>query len=272
MERKATREDVRRYLEVVRSHRLIPNWWMSEEYLEKAEALWVEDGPFQGFQITEGEWFFPPLVVGGGFLADPPPKKVFAGFCTTRLLPKDTTSSHPLRFLDYQYIYDPDDFQRMSGHSWQVFRKNVRKFPRRNKGVLRYQRILEEDTPQVEQLLLTWGKNRELYDVEVMSKFILFGEHRMGLWRDSELIGMNVWDENFQFVNFRYCLDNGEPFLNEYMRYLFYAYPERYDDSPNPKPKKVNDGGSLDSDSLRSFKLKLNPCEVHQVYSWEKEG
>jgi len=80
------------------------------------------------------------------------------------------------------------------------------------------------------------------------------------------LVGLNVWDENYAFVNYRLCIDNGEPYLQEFLRYLFYTQDvlatERW----------VNDGGSLGREGLERFKLKLNPVAVWKVFSSRKEG
>ena len=80
------------------------------------------------------------------------------------------------------------------------------------------------------------------------------------------LVGMNVWDENFAFINYRYCIDDGAPFLNEYLRYCFYTHPTILLIN-----KYVNDGGCLDSEGLKKFKMKLNPLAVYKVFSYKGE-
>ena len=144
-------------------------------------------------------------------------------------------------------------------------RKNIVKYPKRHSGHLVYKRIKgARNLTAIKELLLKWAKDRKLFDNEVMIKFILAGENRWGLFNDGRLVGMNVWDENFTFINYRYCIDDGTPFLNEYLRHCFYTHSTILSTY-----KYVNDGGCLDSKGLKKFKMKLNPFKVYKVFSYK---
>jgi len=59
---------------------------------------------------------------------------------------------------------------------------------------------------------------------------------------------------------YRYCIaDPDEPFLDEFMRLLFYQR--------NAAGKLVIDGGVLGRPGLERFKDKLNPVKKRPVYS-----
>jgi hypothetical protein len=77
-------------------------------------------------------------------------------------------------------------------------------------------------------------------------------------------MAVNAWDENWQYINFRFCIiRQGEPFLDEFARWLFYT-----DGQIQAKNKLVNDGGTLGNPGLEHFKDKLNPVHKRKVYSW----
>jgi hypothetical protein len=254
------------YLSTLNKLQITPNFWMSLEYILKAGLAWVEDYPLQGFKLPEAvdrnEWFFPPLnmltgglKVGKGYW--------YAGFIAPPyLVPNET-----LKKLDDQFIYNPADFLEMKGGCWAVFRKNVKKFPKRNPGWLLYRPIERNEEGQVRRLALDWGENKQyVYDVEVFLEYMLEGWNRRGLFYKDKLVGMNIWDENYRYINYRFCVDIGEPFLNEHLRWRFYTSPLILN-----RKKWVNDGGSLSSPNLRKFKMKLNPTVIYEVHSYTDE-
>ena len=259
--------NVNRYLATLEQMKVIPNFWTSAEYLIKSEAIWTEhfdnDDSLFGFQVDSNEWLLPPII----HIQHLRPyyiishlQSVFAGWPDLHLI--------GAQFLDYQFVYNPKDFQTMEGHQWQTFRKNVRKYPKRTSGTLRYERLqAEQFVPDISALLAFWAEHREVFDPDTFVRFLLHGDNRKGLFVDDTLVGVNVWDENYYYVNFRYCIDNGSPFLNEYMRYLFYT-----DEEIVQRNKLVNDGGSLGLESLHKFKLKLNPIQVLKIYSYPRKG
>ena len=239
-----------------------PNFWMSEEYAEKKELRWTEEGHLIGYKDMEkpDEWFYPPLVLNvGQFDLN---QNIFAGF-------PGQLNVHLMEWepLDNQYIYDPQNFKDLSGGKWKVFRRNVRKYRERNPGVLLYKSLVpKEFEEEIEEMILNWtDNNKEVYDPEVMVEYLLGGEYRWGLIRNGKLVGINVADISSKtFVNFRFCLDDGAPFLNEYLRLCFYL--------SWGKGTLINDGGDLGRKGLAQFKRKLNPVSVIPVYSYKKRG
>jgi hypothetical protein len=231
---------------------------MSREYIQQAELADAREGSLYGFKAPdESEWFFPPWDTKTlSFITN---ADVYSSFLHT--------PANNARILDDQFIYSPTHFLQMLGSQWAVFRKNVRKFDARHLGRWVYQPVDSKGLDQsIEELLIDWCGDKEMYDTETLINYAYYGENRWGLFYNDKLIGMNIFDENYRFINYRYCIDNGEPFLNEWVRFLFYTSPIVLS-----KNKEVNDGGSLDSENLRKFKLKLNPCRVENVYSYQKE-
>jgi hypothetical protein len=146
-----------------------------------------------------------------------------------------------------------------------VFRKNIRKIPKRFHN-LTYQPIIgKEHSKRITQLIIQWGERiKGVQDHIVCVKYVLNGNNRWGLFAGRNLIGLNVWDENFKYINFRYCIDNGMSFLQEYLRYCFYTHPRIIETG-----KLVNDGGALDNPGLQRFKEKLNPVEIQKVCQYK---
>lgn len=241
------RSVARKYLELAKAHGQDPNFWMSEEFIEKAGLYWVIRGPLVGFQ-QDGEWFFPPYDVCM--------EEFITGISYTSFLGFQLGA-----FLDYQFIYDPKKFLDLSGGAWKVFRKNINKH---SGHPWVYRPIIENDLEQVELLLLQWADERELFDPEVFVRFVCEGEHRWGLFLNDTLHAVNVADTNYRYINFRYCIDNGSKYLNEYARFVFYC-----SEWVQVQNKLVNDGGCLDTPSLGKFKEKLNPCAVVPVFTFK---
>ena len=227
----------------------IPNFFMTPEYAEKADLEWSQCGNLYGWRDKwERGWSFPPLGPKGFETQH----MVWAGFA-------DVVGSD---ILDRLYIYDSWLFNDLTGSRWSIFRKNIRKYPERIGGDLVYRRLEErEQEDEISDMFLKWSEGKEVQDPVVMIRFFLFGKLRWGLFRNGGLVGVNVGDENHRHAVYRYCLDNGSPFLNEYLRYLFYL-------SEWVQNKRwVNDGGDLDNPKLARFKKKLNPIKIYQIYS-----
>ncbi len=250
---KTERKKALDYLKAVSDAKFLPNFWMSEEYIQKAGLHYVEMFGMEGFQDVPGDWFFPPLFCSLPVLRG----NIYSGFLTDKLRVCGKVAS---TFLDYQFIYQASDFDDLSGNKWKVFRKNIKKYERRVSGKLNYKPLEPgEQTQQVENLLLKWADGREVFDSEVFILFVMKGHNREALFVDDKLVGLNVFDQNFAFTNYRYCLDDGSPFLNELMRYLFYT---------NRGSATINDGGSLGLEGLYHFKHKLNPIQIYRVFSY----
>ena len=93
------------------------------------------------------------------------------------------------------------------------------------------------------------------------------GIEKKGLYKGEKLVALNIWDENYKYVNYRFCfVDHSEPFLDEFVRYLFYT-----DLWILSKNKLVNDGGVLGRPGLEKFKDRLHPFRKRKVYSYIKK-
>lgn len=231
-----------------------PNFWMSPEFIDKAQLDWVQKGELWGWIDASDEWFLPPMDIEGTFHTN---CNVFAGFPETLLPPNK-------KVLDRQYIYDARNFKELGSPKWKVFRKNIRKYPRRCGGELEYMPLYGDDAQEaIAELVLQWSGHRELFDPETLLRFCLFGKHRWGLFRDRQLVGINVGDENFcGWGIFRYCIHDKSPFLDEYMRFCFYI------STWAQEHQLIDDGGDLDNQMLAKFKLRLHPLLVRLVPSY----
>ncbi len=243
------------YLYLLEKFGIAPNFWCSEEYFKRAgwELKEPEPGVFQMF--LDGDPMLPPIHQDKGLLEG----DCFADF-------EGYTGFGEPVFLDYEYIYDPKEFLAMEGKKWAVFRKNVRKFPQRVNEVLIYRPV--ENFCASSNPLNEWLEEKgeeDIHDADTMVDFVLNGENRKVLvGADSGIIyGINVWDSNYKFINYRYCFHAGGNFLSEFLRLTFYLDPD-----VSSTGKLINDGGSLDKDWLRAFKLKMNPIRERRVYTW----
>jgi len=242
------------YLEILRLNGITPNCWCSEEYFDRAEfrvydtgsEVWVED---KGKQIL-----FPVIrKMGNPLWKDSP---FWADF------PECPLGNE---FLDYEYIYDPADFLTMKGGEWAVFRKNSRKFVARNPKLTYLRAVVGHPVTPIIDLLTEWTlRFRQIEDAEVLLDFCLNGKNRKVLidMERKKVVGLNVWDENFKYLIFRYSICLAEPYLAEYMRLLFYREVAEYGNG-----KYVNDCGDLGNESLRAFKKKMNPIAIRKVRS-----
>ena len=249
-----------KYIDYLKRLKIIPNFWISEEYFNKAflrqrengRYLWIED---------RGVIVFPRIDKKLNRLdASIPIRGIWSDF--ENFYRKGNGFSI---FLDYEYIYDPRSFSSMEGSRWKVFRKNCKKFPRRYPKKLHY--VSSFDNDQIYTLMEEWTedlKGTDLHDGETMVSYLFNGENRKALVdEDGLLLGLNIWDFNYMYINFRYSICRKGDFLNEYMRKLFYDDVAKYG-------KWVNDGGVLDREELKIFKNKLNPIKYRKVYSWRR--
>lgn len=242
-----------------------PNFWMSEEFVVFKSLEWVQDASVVGWkEHGETDWYFPPWDAALCMFRQD--LSIFAGFLDKTWGARGGKWIHSV-FLDHQYVYDPYQFNDPVGKKWKTYRKNIRKFLNRtNPRVYDYRRLKEKEQEiEIEFMLLQWSQDKVLYDPEVMVQFLFFGKYRWGLFVDGGLVGVNVGDENCRHRIFRYCLDNGAPFLNELMRHLFYTSP-----FAQQSGMLINDGGDLGNEGLARFKRRLNPISIHKVYSHER--
>lgn len=241
-----------------------PNFFMSYPYLKLSNIrgvckdgwVWVED---------QGYCMFPPLPIGDSNV-DYMASKIWAMFGDAyRKIDKY------YKFLDWQYIFRPLNFTVMAGGEWEIFRKNCRKWPLRNPDW-----YYNDKSPGLKEggnLIGEWLEELAEYaeDGEFLARFAMFaqlpGIYRRFLYNKAgRLVGINAWDENWKYINYRICIVKpGEPYLAEFMRYLFYT-----DNEILEAGKLVNDGGTLGSPGLERFKDKMNPISKVRIYSYER--
>ncbi len=246
--------EVSRYLERARALGVVPNFWLTQEYLNIQDAELEQNGKVMWIQ--EDDWaVFPPLPIyyDSAGEEDCPWLRVWSDFQNLKM-------GKQMEFLDWEYTYDSNNFNNMVGQKWAVFRKNSRKWPR-GRGWTYKQHPAPNSC--VERLVMKWLEGKpsaeEIQDEESMIWFLFNGSRRAFLFEGDELKGVNVWDSNEPYLMYRYCVtDPEEPFLNEFCRLLFYqSVPGRL----------VIDGGSLGNPGLERFKDKLNPIKKRPVYS-----
>lgn len=265
------------YLRKIKELRIDTNFWCSQEYLSFAGAVEKKNDHFVWLEDPDaGLLFFPSIDLRYGFLSPYNPEHLtiwsdFAGF--SPVFPAFHRFPYRPEFLDYEYLYWPNNFQNMRGGRWKVFRKNVRKWPRRNR-CWRYELATKHsrrEEADILELVAAWLEAigiDKVHDGDVMIKFAVGGEYRALLYRKDQLVGMNVWDYSpTDRINFRYSIAlPGEDFLSDYLRFLFYTSP----------PVRcwgltVNDGGALDNPGLKKYKEKLNPIRIRTVQTWRRE-
>jgi len=258
--------DVKEFFRVLEENKIKPTFWMSEEYFEKAKFK-VKAGA-QGMSVRDefGILVFP-LILYSGKIVDCACWSSFVG----NVFPK-----YSAVFVDYEFIYNPKDFKDMSGGRWSAYRKNVNRFKKRNPIVFyehRQSYFYKNQQQKIVNIFVDWLLSKEkefiIEDDEVILEYIVRGENQKILWNDkAEIIGVNIWDENYKYINFRYSFcDKRQAYLSEYLRYLFYTDPEIVN-----KNKLVNDGGVLGFPSLYKFKNKMNPMEINTINGWEMKN
>lgn len=250
------------YLKRARELDIIPNFWLTQEYLSIQDVVGMTDEVVLWLQ--EGEWaVFPPLPLGDSLehmsQLQLPPLKVWSDFVNYSV-------GIASRFLDWEYVYDSNRFRHMEGGDWKTFRKNVRKWPRDHEWT--YQ-MIPPSTAEIEDLLLRWLEHKPvdliIQDSTSMEWFLMNGTRRAFLFNKDRLVAVNVWDWNDPYLMFRYCVsDPAEPFLNEFARLLFYVR--------SACGMMVIDGGSLGQPGLERFKDKLNPFLKRPVLSYTIPG
>ncbi|OQC75334.1 MAG: hypothetical protein BWX44_00065 [Spirochaetes bacterium ADurb.Bin001] len=247
--------DCLQYLERAFQMTISPNFWLTKEYLSFQKDMVLKE--LKGWiWLQEGEWaVFPPLPSLDYTPSLVPPKlKIWSDFGNYSL-------GSELEFLDWEYTYHSRDFSDMRGKKWAVFRKNSRKWPQRNNNWA--YTVHAPPNKQIEALLIKWlckKSNEEIEDAETLLWFVFNGTRRAFLYHHEELIGINIWDECYfsNYVVYRYVIVNpDEPFLDEFMRLLFYQNVQAY----------VIDGGVLGRPGLERFKDKLNPIYKRPIYS-----
>ena len=257
-----TKTNAELYLTRASELKVEPNFFMSLAYIRLSNLRGrVKDG---WVWIQDKNWcVFPPLPLGDSNI-DYSASRIWALFGDS-----GSSISSDYKFLDWQYIFCPHNFTAMTGGYWETFRKNVRKWPSRNIGW-----TYSEKSPTLKEageLIGEWLEIRKqsVEDAEFLARFAIFaqfsGIERKFLYNSTEqLIGINAWDENWKYINYRVCIVKpGEDFLDEFMRYLFFT-----DEDILQREKLVNDGGTLGNLGLERFKDKMNPISKVKIYSY----
>jgi hypothetical protein len=263
------------YLRVAMYAGVEPNFWMSTEYIKKAGLLTADDAEWIWVEDAESDdmlMVFPPMDIVRETMPMDPAERMMSG----SKIWSDVVGFNPPpgkldpEDLDWEFLYNPEQFQKMDGKDWAVFRKNCRKWPKDREWF--YQTVGDFTRPhptegEIMELFAEWVQNKGpdtfIYDLETMVLFLKEGTYRAFLWEGSRLAAINVWDENWKYLNFRYNVCRAEDFLSEFSRLQFYLDPRVYKER-----KLVNDGGSLDNEGLRAFKEKMNPTRKRRVRSW----
>lgn len=261
------------YLATLEKLGIEPNFWCSKEYFEAAKWKVSLDnygdlGQFGNLSVMdeEGVCMLPSIH----FFFGKPTYDLLVKGCWSDFFHSNYHRSVST-FLDYEYLYNPMNFLSLKGSKWKTFRKNHKKIQKTlGASSLWYKKIPPGDNQYqaaILELFIKWlegrGEDEVIHGDEVMYHYLLNGKNREILThRDLGLLGINIWDENYKYINFRYTICRPIPYLDEYMRWMFYT-------SIKP-PKFVNDGGVLDSPGLKKFKDRLNPIRVREVHSWRK--
>lgn len=249
------------YISRLKEAGIVPNFYISEEYFRLADLHEVRMDDLTS--VRDGDWTIFPPIDSGGLLSMG--DKIWSDFSNW----SPSSELYDSEVLDLEYIYDPKRFLEMTGGDWAVFRKNSRKFPNRH-AFLYYRKPytveIEDEEEDLYETITSWLEgmaDKEVFDDVTMMKYLKYGENKKVLTVDGVIVGLNIWDENYYYVNFRYSFCGKENFLPEYMRLLFYTDPEI-----QAKGKLVNDGGICNNENLRRFKDKMLPVNVREVKSW----
>lgn len=266
--------DIKHYLKKLEILKIDPNFYVSEPYLRYSKAhCHVEK---HWIHMKEGIWdLFPPIpdfsrTKEHYFIINP--KMIWTDFANRTVFScsqyYEFDEGHT--FFDYEYLFDPNDFQNMVGGKWEVFRKNCRKWGKKQEGWSYSKKLKDEE--ELAALLVSWleSKADSTQDAEIIAQFVLTKDkdvNKAYLYDGKgELTAINVWDQNYKYINYRLCITKrGEPYLEEFVRHLFYI-----DEEILSKGKLVNDGGVLDSPGLERFKDKMNPVRKRIVYQLNK--
>lgn len=268
------------YLETLQKFNITPNFFCSKEYWNRAgwtEQVLMDSGrSYLGTTETlltvvdaDNNRMLPTICESTGEIVQSVP--YWIGFPGKKCLLADSFQDY--QFQDYQFIYDSllfCTFPRLNplqGHKWKTVRKNIHRVQREHghimlKGPNSIPNLEYEQN--VQALLLQWSKpkSNKIFDPDVMINFLLHGENRILLYIESEFVGVLVWDENWKYINFRYCLVKPYPGLSDYARVLFRNIMSQ-------QKKLINDGGSLDNKDLFQYKKRLNPVEIQEIWGWK---
>lgn len=259
------------YLKRIEELGWAPNFFTSLAYLEAARAGLVNRAGWL-LMMDAGVCMFPPVPMDDVTAAEGDSSQ-WPDFIWSDFVGWEAPAGYVSEFMDYQFIYDPEAFQNMEGKKWATFRKNSRKWGRRNESPL-YVWLLETfERKEVLEFVGNWLEPRgdTFHDASSMLEYIFHdrgGVHLYGVVdKRCRLMAIIGADISSGFVNFRYCITKDEePYLEEAVRLEFYktVYPLLGID------KLVNDGGMVDNPDLAWFKERLNPVRRDVIHSWRR--
>jgi len=248
-----------------------PNFCCSEEWFNKdGWTVYSDDEGYVHVMDDANVRMFPAILApssGRPSLTRRFPYSI--GFSSFRPTP---TEGEALQYWDHEFIYKPQIFSDLSGQHWRDVRKNL-KWAREDLG---------EDTwldspgsilgEELDKLLQGWKPSDDapVFAPETLVIYALEGKHRLALRgaKTGRLVALLIWDENWKYINFRYCLTiGGVRGLSDTARVAFHLYQSVR------STKLINDGGSLGRTGLFKYKTRLNPVAVNSIYGWTaKEG
>jgi len=258
---------------------LVPNFYCSKAYLYACKATLLEvEGWWIVKDVPNDIIMLPPIPMDRKNVGEPLPDypidiiwsdtpgmshEVLAGIIQGNCLEP--------HFLDWQYVYDPKNFLKLEGGQWHTLRKNIRHA--RNEYPELYLVPFQGYLNQIKKLVGDWIVERKdtIQDAETIAEYLIFNppdkcEIRALVDIHGNVKGVLAWDYNWKYINFRYCITESLPYLNEYARYLFYVSEEILKDG-----RKVNDGGIVDTPGLEFFKDRMNPYSKTPIHSWRKK-
>jgi hypothetical protein len=167
--------------------------------------------------------------------------------------------------FDDEFIYRAGDFHsdQLDGKP-RIFRKSCRAFVKQHPH-WSYNRLQPYHRTDALSFIFKWLGEKLGDDIHYLDQMLAYiesgrdGIEVHGLWEKGDLLGLTIADHNWHFINFRYCFTLA-PYASEFIRLCFYRLwaPDTL----------INDGGSLDNESLRRFKEKLGPHQVRERQSW----
>ena len=248
----------------------VPSFYCSRAYLE---AVQPELDIINGWlTLTDvGVCMFPPVPMNDNVIYEADYSK-WPDFIWSDMEGCIMPDNYQKEKLDFQYLYDPDDFIKLVGKKWAILRKNSKKWERRHKSNLMIVSWSDIDPEEGAVFIGEWleSKADDFQDADIMLNYLFQsdgkGVHAFCMLDNNENIkAILAYDTNWTYVNFRYCMTKpGEAFLAEAVRLVFYR------DIMFGKSMLVNDGGVVDNPQLEWFKDRLNPVEKKTVYSWRR--
>jgi hypothetical protein len=260
-------DNAQKYLFLLSRSNHLPNFWCSYEYFQKAGWVVRKNrtiGPlpdlnmecYWGVFDSGGQLMLPYISGFVEFKAG----NCWAGFSTS-------TKRHLDYLLDHEFIYDPKHFLDLGGGQWRMVRKNLR-WAEIDADEGFYVSFTRADMGEISELIESVAADgSEWYDPEVMVRYLFHGENRLYLrgFKTGKLYGIMVFDMNWNYINFRYCIVRpGYRGLSDTARVSFYQ-----EIAKTYQGRLVNDGGSLGSEGLYRYKMRLNPIKINEIYTYQ---